>query len=150
MSLLFCTYLTLCVQLLKRSNENFNYFAPQITNNLKTPMNISAVRVEGTPHTRKSFLGFLIKPALEQSFEEESDLQAVLHATRRISHILHKSDIFRTVEAKVERARDVTAKEGDVDLVFKTKEKGRFYLNSSTELGNNEGSAVSYFYNPGP
>lgn len=33
-------------------------------------------------------------------------------------------------------------KEGDVDLVLKTREKGRFYVKGGTEVGNGEGSAV--------
>lgn len=44
---------------------------------------------------------------------------------------------------KVEAAREPLAHSNDVDLVFTTKERGRLYLNSSTELGNNEGNAVS-------
>lgn len=31
----------------------------------------------------------------------------------------------------------------DVDILITTREKGRFFLKTSTELGNNEGSAVS-------
>lgn len=54
--------------------------------------------------------------------------------------------MFHSVEAKLERARDALAKDDDIDIVFKTKEKGRFYLNTSTEVGNNEGNAVISFF----
>ncbi|EDR02029.1 uncharacterized protein LACBIDRAFT_186162 [Laccaria bicolor S238N-H82] len=113
--------------------------------NRQTPVTISSVRVEGAIHTRKSFLGFIIDPALKAStvspLDSQTNLESVLHTTRRIYHMLNKSDLFATIEAKVERARDPLASSEGVDLVFKTRERGRYYVSSSTELGNNEGSA---------
>lgn len=107
-------------------------------------MHVSSVRVEGAPHTRRSFLESIIKPAIPPpSSEQPSTLEDVLHATRRISFALRKTDIFTSIEAYVDRPRDMLAQPGDVDLVFRTKERGRYFLSSSTELGNNEGSAVS-------
>jgi hypothetical protein len=52
--------------------------------------------------------------------------------------------MFKSVEARIERARDSVANVDDVDIVFTVPEKGRYYLNTSTELGNNEGSAVRH------
>lgn len=46
------------------------------------------------------------------------------------------------MNATLEPTRDVTAPVHDVDLVFKTKERGRLQLKTSTEFGNQEGSAV--------
>ncbi|KAF8880024.1 surface antigen-domain-containing protein [Infundibulicybe gibba] len=113
-----------------------------IDGNLNTRMNISSVRVEGATSTRSSFLGFLINPLLSQnSLEKPSNLESVLHTTRSIAHRLHQVDIFQSIETKIERAQDVLAQTGDVDVVFKTRERGRFFLNTSTELGNNEGNA---------
>ncbi|RDB18693.1 SAM50-like protein SPAC17C9.06 [Hypsizygus marmoreus] len=113
-----------------------------IQNNLPTRMSISSVRVEGAKATRSSFLGFLINPLLASSSEDTpSNLESVLHTTRRIAHVLQKTDVFQSVEAKIERAQNVLSQEGDVDIIFKTREKGRFFLNTSTELGNNEGNA---------
>ncbi|KAF9459123.1 surface antigen-domain-containing protein [Collybia nuda] len=116
-----------------------------ITSNMSSQMNIAAVRVEGAKITRSSFLGFLINPHLAASTSNgtPSTLESVLHTTRKIAHALKKTDMFHSVEAKLERARDELANEGDVDIVFKTREKGRFYLNTSTELGNNEGNAAA-------
>ncbi|KAF8067576.1 surface antigen-domain-containing protein [Lyophyllum atratum] len=115
-----------------------------IQDSLPKAMHISAVRVEGAKNTRSSFLGSLIKPQLAASSSKDSQtLESVLHTTRRISHILQKTDIFQSVEAKIERAQDVLSEPGDVDIVFRAREKGRFYLNTSTELGNNEGSAAA-------
>ncbi|KAF8156659.1 surface antigen-domain-containing protein [Crassisporium funariophilum] len=122
-----------------------------INGNLDTPVNISAVRVEGATHTRKSFLASIINPALppppSPTFASASPsahpntLKDVLHTTRRISHALKKTDIFTSVDVQLERARDPLAGAGDVDLVFRTRERGRLYASSATELGNNEGSA---------
>ncbi|KAF8804775.1 hypothetical protein BYT27DRAFT_7106989 [Phlegmacium glaucopus] len=116
-----------------------------INANIKNPVNVSAVRVEGAAHTRKSFLASIINPAIPPpnppSSLQPNTLEDVLHATRRISNILKKTDIFTSVEARLDRPRDPLAHPGDVDLVFKTKERGRLYASSSTELGNNEGSA---------
>lgn len=118
-------------------------------------MRISSVRVEGAKNTRQSFLGFLINPILSSTpipteNTPQSNLGSVLHTARRISHTLQETDLFHSVEAKIEKARNVLADDGDVDIVFKAREKGRLYLNSSTELGNNEGSAVCFHPPPFP
>jgi len=34
------------------------------------------------------------------------------------------------------------ANTGDVDVVFRTREKGRYFLKTTTEMGNGEGNAV--------
>ncbi|KAH6900840.1 mitochondrial protein [Coprinopsis sp. MPI-PUGE-AT-0042] len=116
-----------------------------VHDNLHTPVNIAAVRVDGAYTTRKSFLGSIIEPILaannNKSALGHSDLDSVLHTTRKLGAILNKTDLFSTVEAKIERSKDPLAGPNDVDLVFKAKERGRWYLSSATELGNNEGSA---------
>lgn len=33
----------------------------------------------------------------------------------------------------------------DVDVIFKTREKGRYFIKTSTEMGNGEGNAVSRY-----
>ncbi|KAG5641971.1 hypothetical protein DXG03_003845 [Asterophora parasitica] len=115
-----------------------------IQSNLHTTMNVSSVRIEGAKATRSSFLSFLIKPVLAAPWPKDaSNLESVLHATRKISDTLQRTGIFNSVEVKLERARDELSQPGDVDIVFKAREKGRFYLNTSTELGNNEGNAAT-------
>ncbi|KAJ7669263.1 surface antigen-domain-containing protein [Mycena polygramma] len=111
-----------------------------INSNLTTPSQISSVRVEGAPHTRPSFLRFLIDPLLPPP-SAENDLQTALHSARHIAEVLQRADIFHKVDVKLERATAPLAGKHDVDLVFTTREKGRFYAKSSTEVGNNEGSA---------
>ncbi|KAF8340133.1 surface antigen-domain-containing protein [Amanita rubescens] len=109
-----------------------------VNQNIDAPLRIADVRVEGALNTRQSFLSSLINPVLSKPANTLGD---VLHTTRHISHLLNKADIFKHVEAKLERSSSDLANPYDVDVVFKTREHGRYYLNTSTELGNNEGSA---------
>lgn len=101
------------------------------------------MRVEGASNTRKSFLASIIDPVVSS---RPTDLEGVLHATRRISEGLRKTDIFASLDAYIDRPKDPLSESPDaIDLVFRTKERGRWYVSSSTELGNSEGSAVRPF-----
>ncbi len=71
-------------------------------------------------------------------------MQSVLHAARSIADILLRTETFSSVETRIEHARDEIAGPRDVDLVFKTRERGRWFVKSATEFGNNEGSAVRW------
>ena len=113
----------------------------QIDNNLSTPLHIASVHIDGTPNTRRSFLSSLIRPQLPSA---HPTLESVLHTTRQITQSLHKSDIFQSVEAKIEKSQDALARDGDIDIIFKTCEKGRFFLNTSTEVGNGKGNTVCF------
>ena len=101
------------------------------------------MRIEGADHTRESFLGSIVRHHIEDVHSyDESTLQSVLLTTRNIGHTLQETGLFHYVNAALEPTRDVTAPAHDVDLVFKTKERGRLQLKTSTEFGNQEGSAV--------
>ena len=114
----------------------------QVNDNLQSPARVSSIRVEGATHTRRSFLSSLVQPFLSTPTDKPETLESVLHTTKAFGHLLQETDIFSSVNARLEASRDVYARPGDVDVVFKTKEKGRFYLSTSTEVGNNEGGAV--------
>ena len=107
-------------------------------------MRITSIRVEGAHHTRKSFLESLVKPHLSSGsvLDNHSTLKTVLESTRDIGHLLHESDIFAAVNADLERSRGPMSQPGDIDVIFRTKEKPRMYMKTSTEIGNNEGGAV--------
>ena len=101
------------------------------------------MRIEGADNTRRSFLGSIVRHYIGDPYShDESTLQTVLLKARNIGHTLQETDLFHHVNATLEPTRDVTAPVQDVDLVFKTKEKGRLQLKTSTEFGNQEGSAV--------
>ena len=115
----------------------------QIQNNSSTPLRIASVRIDGANRTRESFLGSIVGHHMREPFtQDESTLQSVLLKARNIGHTLQETGLFHYVDATLEPTRDVTAPVHDVDLVFKTKEKGRLQLKTSTEFGNQEGSAV--------
>lgn len=111
--------------------------------NIDTHMRLASVRVEGAVHTRSSFLGSLVQPFLSKTDGEKQTLGSILHDARTIGSLLQETDIFETVLAKVDRSTEPRAQPGDVELVFKTRERSRMFLKTSTEFGNNEGSAVS-------
>ena len=100
------------------------------------PARVGAVRVDGATNTRASFLASIINPQLAKDCPQT--LEGVLLTTRDIGHYLREADIFQTVTARLEPS----TRDGDVDVVFSTREKGRYYLKTSTEVGNNEGTAV--------
>lgn len=119
-------------------------------------MRILAVRVEGAPRTRTSFLASIISPLLTTNVPFSSPahlsseatpplqtLESVLHSTRRVSDVLLRSDIFSSVQPTLERSRDPLSQPRDVDLVLRCRERSRFFLKTATEIGNNEGTAVS-------
>jgi outer membrane protein insertion porin family len=99
---------------------------------------IAAVRIDGAKNTRRSFLASLVYPHLPSP----STFESVLHATRDIGHYLVQSDLFHTVHARLEPSAEPSAKPGDVDVIFTTRERPRFFLKTSTEVGNGEGNAV--------
>jgi len=102
---------------------------------------IAAVRVDGAKNTRRSFLASLVYPHLPQP-DSLSSFESVLRATRDIGHYLVQSDLFQSVHARLESPADPAAKPGDIDVVFSTRERPRFFLKTSTEVGNSEGTAV--------
>ncbi|KAI0353404.1 hypothetical protein OH77DRAFT_628273 [Trametes cingulata] len=112
-----------------------------VNNNLSTPLHIASVRVRGATRTRDSFLGSIIEPVLQAPDEKGATLESVLRKTKQIKGLLEETDIFNQVEAVIDRSRDPLAHPEDVDVVFLTREKGRLYLNTSTQVGNNEGGA---------
>ena len=102
---------------------------------------IAAVRVDGAKNTRRSFLASLVYPHLPQP-DSLSSFESVLRATRDIGHYLVQTDLFQSVHARLEPSADPAAKPGDVDVIFSTRERPRFFLKTSTEVGNSEGTAV--------
>ena len=108
-------------------------------------MQISSVRVEGAHQTRNSFLHWLIKPHQDQFTNldaKEYRLDSVLRTARGLTHSLLETGVFTSVEPVIEKARDPLANLEDVDIVLKTRQRGRFFLKTATELGDQEGSVV--------
>jgi outer membrane protein insertion porin family len=102
---------------------------------------IAAVRIDGAKNTRRSFLASIVYPNLPLP-HTPSSFDSVLRATRDIGHYLVQSDLFQTVHARLEPSAEPSAKLGDIDVIFTTRERPRFFLKTSTEVGNSEGNAV--------
>ncbi|KIJ30510.1 hypothetical protein M422DRAFT_36524 [Sphaerobolus stellatus SS14] len=118
-----------------------------VNSNLALPIRIREVRVLGADRTRSSFLEYIINPILADELSSTGEgsntdtLEAALHKTRRISQVLLRSDIFTSITPTLERNRDALAEGQDVDIVVRCRERGRFFLKTATEIGNNEGTA---------
>lgn len=115
----------------------------QVDTNRHTPLRISSVRIEGASRTRPSFLDWLVKPHLQHAQSQDSDLESVLRTARGITHSLLATDNFSSVLPRLESSRGPLATDEDVDLVFQTRQKGRYFLKTATEIGAQEGSVVS-------
>ncbi|KAI0746553.1 surface antigen-domain-containing protein [Daedaleopsis nitida] len=114
-----------------------------VNENLSTPLNIASVRVRGAVRTRQSFLGSIVDPILQSRDETDPTLGSVLRKTKEIKSLLEETDLFTQVEAIIDRSRSALASPDDVDVVFLTKEKGRYFVQTSTQVGNNEGGATA-------
>lgn len=79
-----------------------------------------------------------------EHFQTTETLRQVLAKTRNLSDDLTKLGIFESVEAGLDKSRDVLADPYDVDLVLKVKEASRYFLRTATDVGDGEGNAVSW------
>ena len=70
-------------------------------------------------------------------------LRTLLHRTNSLSQALAKLDIFTHVDALVESSDHVLASPDQVDIVLGVREAPRYFLRTSTDIGDGEGSAVS-------
>lgn len=76
----------------------------------------------------------------------DSTVQSVLRATKTLSNVLIETNIFDVVQPRIEISKDILSKYGEVDIIIKTKEKKKWFLRTSTELGENGGSAVRILF----
>ncbi|KAG6334461.1 hypothetical protein ID866_4623 [Astraeus odoratus] len=124
------------------------HLAEVLNDTLDSPLRIANVKVHGAAHTNEAFLGWLIRPHLSAPVlgspvdtvsNSQPTLHSVLQSTRAISQSLSATELFRSLSARIERTPEGAP--GDVDLVFAVTERGRFFVKTSTEVGNNEGTA---------
>ena len=130
----------------------------QVNDNMYTPLRLDAVRFVGARHTRSSFLASICDPYLASatprplSEKERADpasardpntttLGNLLGITRSLTHQLSRFDLFSEIQPTLEESASVLAHPNDVDIVFRVREAGRYYLKTSTDVGNGEGSA---------
>jgi outer membrane protein insertion porin family len=128
-----------------------------VNGNTERAGRLVSVRVEGAVRTRPGFLEDLFQPYLQPSSTQgiypfsafnhnyapamPQNFGGILLASRHLTSQLMRTDLFSSVQPRLEASRDVFAREGDVDLVLRAREKGWFYAKTSTEVGNGEGTA---------
>lgn len=137
-------------------SEGANWTWLQVSENLETPLRLNAIRIVGARTTRSSFLSNLVAPYLPTlppasylSTEPppagpSQTLRSVLGTAREVSGLFSKFDIFKEVDASLEASPSILAEAEDVDIVIRVKEAPRFFLRTATDIGDGEGSAVSF------
>lgn len=105
-------------------------------------MRLASVRVQGANQTRPSFLHWLLKPHLSTADTETAIFSDVLKTTSSVTRKMLETDIFASVVPKIETYNDPSARPGDLALVLQTRQKGRFFLKTATEVGDQDGSVT--------
>lgn len=130
------------------------------------PLRLAAIRIEGAKNLRPSFLSGLCRPYLDGTLKPDNPLHrllyshrlhhtlpgqptsipAILALTNSLGQDLTSFDLFSDIAAQLAPAASASASSSssaeDVDVVLRCQEKGRFFLKTSTEVGNGEGNGV--------
>ncbi|GAA5870366.1 hypothetical protein JCM8547_006615 [Rhodosporidiobolus lusitaniae] len=129
-----------------------------VNENLDAPLRLNAIRILGATHTRPSFLSRIFAPYLmtlpppsflSSSFNSASEpatehtLRSVLRTSQSVVDDLSEFDIFRTLNASIERPASVLAHPDEVDLVLRVTEAPKYFLRTATDVGDGEGSATA-------
>ncbi|CAE6452987.1 unnamed protein product [Rhizoctonia solani] len=112
-----------------------------------SPARITSVKIDGTPNTRTSFLASIVNKhipttGMTSTLGPHETLLNALHTSRHITAALNSTGIFTSVTPTLEASSSPYAALYDYALHFRVRERGRFFLKSSTDIGsNNDGSA---------
>ncbi|KAJ5929683.1 hypothetical protein N7454_006633 [Penicillium verhagenii] len=111
--------------------------------NSTLPCNISSVRFQSAPHTRRSFLEHIVSPLLGANRDQPYTLSEALREVSATADKLGRFDLFQQPIAVHldESPRDPTTGLRNIDVILATREKSRVLLKTGTDLGNAEGSA---------
>jgi outer membrane protein insertion porin family len=96
---------------------------------------LSAVRVVGGHHTRPEFLSELFRPLLADG--RERTLPQILECSDEIHDRLAKLGIFSHLDMSLSANRDDPQ---GIEALVKVVERGRFFMKTSTDVGNGEGA----------
>ncbi|KNZ52866.1 hypothetical protein VP01_341g2 [Puccinia sorghi] len=96
---------------------------------------LSAVRVSGGHYTRPEFLSELFRPLLADG--RERTLPEILKCSDEIHDRLAKLGIFSHLQMSLAATRDDPQ---GLEALVKVVERGRFFLKTSTDVGNGEGA----------
>ncbi|CAE6451164.1 unnamed protein product [Rhizoctonia solani] len=112
-----------------------------------SPARITSVKIDGTPNTRTSFLASIVNKhiptnGMTSTLAPHETLLNALHTSRHITAALNSTGIFASVTPTLEASPSPYAAPYDYALHFRVRERGRFFLKTSTDIGsNNDGSA---------
>ncbi|CAE6443997.1 unnamed protein product [Rhizoctonia solani] len=112
-----------------------------------SPARITSVIIDGTPNTRTSFLASIVNKyipttGMTRTLAPHETLLNALHTSRHITAALDSIGIFASVTPTLEASSSPYAAPYDYALHFRVRERGRFFLKTSTDVGsNNDGSA---------
>ncbi|KWU44573.1 DEAD/DEAH box helicase domain protein [Rhodotorula sp. JG-1b] len=73
---------------------------------------------------------------------EIQTLRSLLKATRQLTETLESFDIYRGIDATLERSDSAFAEREDVDIVLRVKEAPKYFLRTATDVGDGEGTAT--------
>ncbi|BGP57764.1 hypothetical protein JCM8202v2_005411 [Rhodotorula sphaerocarpa] len=135
----------------------------QVNDNLDVPLRLNAIRILGAHSTRPAFLSRIFAPylsplpppsflsatfdassppATSAAAPDQQTLRSLLKATRQLSDTLAQFDIYRGIDATLERSDSAFAERQDVDIVLRVKEAPKYFLRTATDVGDGEGSAT--------
>jgi outer membrane protein insertion porin family len=134
------------------------------------PLRLSSIRIEGAKEMRKSFLTRICKPYTDATIKptflnkfiyahrldqimpgQSTSLPGLIGLLGSIGTDLGGLDAFADIQASlqpslvvnpIDPSSPLIASEEDVDVVFTCKQKPRFFLKTSTDVGNGEGNAA--------
>ncbi|CAE6468940.1 unnamed protein product [Rhizoctonia solani] len=118
-----------------------------IQDSADSPARITSVKIDGTPNTRASFLASIVNShiptaGMTPTLAPHDTFLNILHTSRHITAALNSTGIFTSVTPTLEASSSPYAAPHDYTLHFKVRERGRFFLKTSTDVGsNNDGSA---------
>lgn len=72
---------------------------------------------------------------------QQASLSSILALTQSIGMDLSLLDLFNNIDATLQPSKIAHSVE-DVDIVLSCQEKGRYFLKTSTDVGNGEGNAT--------
>ncbi|KAI1360981.1 outer membrane protein, OMP85 family [Xylaria arbuscula] len=125
-------------------NESEQRINQLLEHNQTLPVTLSSIQIHGARNTRKSFLGPLFEPLLEDSRNANYTLSDLLAEVGGAVSKLQKFDIFHNdivVHLSQPPHLDPSTSPTDLDVSLRVREKSRFMLKTGTDLGNTEGSA---------
>ncbi|GAA5945005.1 SAM complex subunit SAM50 [Sporobolomyces koalae] len=136
------------------------HLAEIIHDNLDVPLRLNSIRFLGAKTTRPGFLSQIVAPYLvpipppaflastfptpSTSSPSNQTLKSLLQTTRQLTDHLERLDIFRpgSITPTIVKSDSVLSHKDEVDLVFNVQEQPKYFVRTSTDVGDGEGNAT--------